>query len=107
MKRSRNTCSHLTSSGFFSPRTVYETTSFLRSALWDTLPPSGYVTKPCTVTEEVTDVLGGREMLLCMCMYRYYTETRGDIFMPRGEAEGQKYINPSFCVIPDIHSTVL
>ena len=39
------------------------------------------------------------------CMYRYYTETRGDIFMPRGEAEGQKYINPSFCVIPDIHTT--
>ena len=38
-------------------------------------------------------------------MYRYYTETRGDIFMPRGEAEGQKYINPSFCVIPDIHTT--
>ena len=37
--------------------------------------------------------------------YRYYTETRGDIFMPRGEAEGQKYINPSFCVIPDIHTT--
>ena len=39
------------------------------------------------------------------CRYRYYTETRGDIFMPRGEAEGQKYINPSFCVIPDIHTT--
>ena len=39
------------------------------------------------------------------CMYRYYTETRGDIFMPRGEAEGHKYINPSFCVIPDIHTT--
>ena len=38
-------------------------------------------------------------------MYRYYTETRGDIFMPRGEAEGQKYINPSFGVIPDIHTT--
>ena len=38
-------------------------------------------------------------------MYRYYTETRGDIFLPRGEAEGQKYINPSFCVIPDIHTT--
>ena len=41
----------------------------------------------------------------CSGMYRYYTETRGDIFMPRGEAEGQKYINPSFCVIPDIHTT--
>ena len=40
------------------------------------------------------------------CMYRYYTETRGDIFMPRGEAQGQKYINPSFCVIPDIHTMV-
>ena len=42
---------------------------------------------------------------LTLSMYRYYTETRGDIFMPRGEAEGQKYINPSFCVIPDIHTT--
>ena len=40
-----------------------------------------------------------------LMLYRYYTETRGDIFMPRGEAEGQKYINPRFCVIPDIHTT--
>ena len=44
-------------------------------------------------------------VMLSYFKYRYYTETRGDIFMPRGEAEGQKYINPSFCVIPDIHTT--
>ena len=47
----------------------------------------------------------GEKLWICYGMYRYYTETRGDIFMPRGEAEGQKYINPSFCVIPDIHTT--
>ena len=35
-------------------------------------------------------------IIVSLGMYRYYTETR---------AEGQKYINPSFCVIPDIHTT--
>ena len=50
-------------------------------------------------------VITRTDMKVTRSMYRYYTETRGDIFMPRGEAEGQKYINPSFCVIPDIHTT--
>ena len=46
----------------------------------------------------------GSDRPMARNMYRYYTETRGDIFMPRGEAEGQKYINPSCCVIPDIYN---